>query len=92
MTKVINIKDGMSVWEFQQEMLRLGIQNNERFNIKMKVKKRNKFRSFRAFISQGFCECCAIYIRLNLRKGKHVVSFDTHFGPSWVSFGSIGNI
>lgn len=90
MTKVINIKDGMSAWDFQQEMFRLGIQENERFNIKMKVKKRNKFRSFRAtWDSNGTCECCGPFIHLRLHKGIHTVSFDTHFGPSWVDRKSV---
>ena len=93
MTKVINIRDGMNVYSVKCLILNAGIKQGERFNIKMKVKKRSKFRTFRAtWEDDKYCESCGHYNVLHLHKGANVKTFDNHFGIAWVSFSTIGDI
>jgi len=91
MTKAINIRDGVNVFTLVDMLLTKGITQGERFNIKMKVGKRAKFRSFRATWDHGrFCESCGHYSVLTLKKGDKRYDFDTHFGCSFVSTQTLG--
>jgi hypothetical protein len=85
MQKTLNVRDGMSVREATQALRDLNVQDGERVNVKFRVKKRKKFKSFRVWASSGDCGCCGSYNTLKMANSQLLLYFDDHTGPSYIT-------
>ena len=81
-------EDFLSVWEFHEMLKAKGItQPDQKFNVKLKIGKKKKFKSFRfvSYDDTGGCSCCGTRYQITLKKGNKMISAcNMHFPYSIV--------
>jgi hypothetical protein len=83
---------GLSVGLFSARLLDKGVATGDKFCLKFKKGKRWKLKKFHLIaLGSHICESCGGYNELTLKKGDKFLSFDNHFGTSWLDGNAISN-
>jgi Fe2+ transport system protein FeoA len=85
MQKTLNVRDGMYVTEAARRLAEMGVCDGERINVRFRVKKQKKFKSFRVSIHHGMCEYCGSWTKLTFRNSSMDRFFDDHNGVAFIS-------